>query len=156
LNIQKTAHKIRIGTHGRGAWEIPASLFANTTSLGANLTSPTLGQNVILTASVNKGTGINVPTGTVTFLDGSTTIGTGALDGTGTATFQTTTLAGGSHNITASYGGDSLYQVSTSSVVVINVSTPGATPTTTSLSSDTSNGVFGNTVTLTATVAHST
>ncbi len=156
LNIQKTAHKIRIGTHGRGAWEIAASHFANTTSLGANLTSPTLGQNVILTATVDKGTGINVPTGTVTFLDGSTTLGTGALDGTGSATFQTTALTGGSHNITATYGGDTLYLASGSTVLVIDVTTPGTTPTTTAIGSDTSNGIFGNTVTFTATVAHTT
>jgi hypothetical protein len=156
LNIQKTAHKLRIGTHGRGAWEIAASQFSDTTSLGANLTSPTLGQNVILTATVNKGTGINVPTGTVTFLEGATILGSGALDGTGAATFQTTTLTGGSHNITATYNGDALYLNSSSTVLVIDVTTPGATPTTTALGSDTSNGVFGNQVTLTATVAHAT
>ncbi|HEY7403911.1 MAG TPA: Ig-like domain repeat protein [Candidatus Angelobacter sp.] len=156
LNIQKTAHKIRIGTHGRGAWEIAASKFANATSLGANLPSPTLGQNVIFTATVDKGTGINVPTGTVTFLDGATILGSGALDGTGAATFQTTALTGGSHNITATYNGDTLYLTSSSTVLVIDVTTPGTTPTTTALGSDTSNGVFGNTVTFTATVAHTT
>jgi hypothetical protein len=156
LNIHKTAHKIRIGTHGRGAWEIPASQFTDTTSLGANLLSPTLGQNVIFTATVNKGTGINVPTGTVTFLEGATVLGTGALDGTGAATFQTTGLTGGSHNITTTYGGDTLYLTSGSAVLVIDVTTPGTTPTTTAVGSDTSNGVFGNTVTFTATVAHAT
>ncbi|HET9281541.1 MAG TPA: Ig-like domain repeat protein [Candidatus Angelobacter sp.] len=156
LNIQKTAHKIRIGTHGRGAWEIPASQFDNTTSLGANLLSPTLGQNVIFTATVNKGTGINVPTGTVTFLEGATVLGTGAVDSSGTATFQTTTLTAGTHNISASYGGDTLYLSSASTVVVIDVTTPGSTPTTTALGSDTSNGVLGNAVTFTATVAHAT
>ncbi|HZS28168.1 MAG TPA: Ig-like domain repeat protein [Candidatus Angelobacter sp.] len=156
LNIQKTTHKIRIGTLGRGAWEIPASQFANTTSLGANLLSPTLGQNVIFTATVDKGTGINVPTGTVTFHEGATILGTGAVDSSGNATFQTTTLTGGSHSITASYGGDTLYLSSGSSVLVIDVTTSGATPTTTGLGSDTSNGVFGNAVTFTATVAHAT
>src|SRR5262249_1482307 len=50
LNVQKTSHKVRIGTHGRGAWEIAAALFANITSLGVNLPSPTLEQNVIFTA----------------------------------------------------------------------------------------------------------
>ena len=156
LNIQKTAHKIRIGTHGRGAWEISASQFANTTSLGANLLSPTLGQNVIFTATVDKGTGINVPTGTVTFLEGATILGTGAVDGSGNATFQTTALAGGSHNISASYGGDTLYLSSGSAVLVIDVTTPGATPTTTALASDAGSIVLGNTVTLTANVAHAT
>jgi hypothetical protein len=154
LNVQKTSHKVRIGTHGRGAWEIAASLFANITSLNANLLSPTLGQNVILTASINKGGGVNVPTGTVTFLDGSTVLGTGAVDGSGNATFQTTTLSGGSHNITATYGGDTLYLSSTSPVLVISVTTPGATPTTTGVASDTNSSIFGSSVTLTANVAH--
>ncbi len=154
LNVQKTAHKVRIGTHGRGAWEIAAALFANVTSLNANLLSPTLGENVIFTASINQGGGVNVPTGTVTFLDGSTVLGTGAVDGTGKATFQTTALTGGSHSITATYDGDTLYLGSVSTALVINVTTPGATPTTTALGSDTTSSIFGNTVTLTATVAH--
>ncbi len=156
LNVQKTSHKVRIGTHGRGAWEIAASLFANTTSLGANLLSPTLGQNVIFTASIDKGAGVNVPTGTVTFLDGSTVLGTGAVNGSGSATFQTTALAGGSHNITATYGGDTLYLGSSSQILVINVTTPGVTPTTTGLASDTASIVFGGSVTFTANVAHTT
>jgi hypothetical protein len=154
LNVQKTSHKVRIGTHGRGAWEIAASLFANTTSLGANLLSPTLGQNEIFTASIDKGAGVNVPTGTVTFLDGSTVLGTGAVDGSGNATFQTATLAAGSHSITATYGGDTLYLGSNSAALAINVTTPGVTPTTTGLASDTASTIFGGSVTFTANVAH--
>ncbi|HZD95342.1 MAG TPA: Ig-like domain-containing protein, partial [Candidatus Sulfotelmatobacter sp.] len=93
LGINKVSHKVRIGTHGRGAWEISASQFANTTTLGANTTTPNVGQNVIFTATVNKGTGVNVPTGTVTFEEGATVLGTGSVDSTGKATFQTTSLA---------------------------------------------------------------
>lgn len=154
LNIQKTSHKVRIGTHGRGAWEIAASLFTNTTAVAANLITPTLGQNVIFTASVDKGAGINVPAGTVTFLDGTTVLGTGAVDGSGNATFQTTALTVGSHNITASYGGDTLYLSSTSTALAITVIIPGATPTTTALSSNITNVVFGNPILLSASVAH--
>jgi hypothetical protein len=52
------------------------------------------------------------PTGTVTFLDGSTAIGSAAVVSSGsgnsaTATFSLSTLATGTHEITASYGGDS-------------------------------------------------
>jgi hypothetical protein len=154
LNVQKTSHKVRIGTHGRGAWEIAAALFANIASLNANLLSPTLGQNVIFTASINKGGGVNVPTGTVTFLDGSTVLGTGAVDGSGNATFQTTALTAGQHNTTATYSGDTLYLSSSSQILVINVTTPGATPTTTAVASDTSSSIFGSSVTFTANVAH--
>lgn len=156
LHVQKSSHKVRIGTHGRGAWEIAASLFANTTSVASNLITPTLGQNVILTATIDKGAGVNAPTGTVTFLDGTTVLGSGAVDGSGSATFQTTSLTGGAHNITASYGGDPLYLSSASAILVVTVITPGATPTTTALLSDTTNGVFGNPIILTASVTHST
>jgi hypothetical protein len=44
------------------------------------------------------------PTGTVTFLDGTTTLGTQPLVN-GAAAFSTSTLSGGSHNITAAYSG---------------------------------------------------
>ena len=53
--------------------------------------------------------GAGTPTGTVTFMDGTTTLGTGTLsttNGVTTATFSTTTLAVGSHSITAVYSGD--------------------------------------------------
>src|SRR5262249_44348311 len=97
LNLQETSRKIRIGTHGRGAWEIPAALFANTTSLGVNLPSPTVGQNVILTAIVDKLGGVIPPTGTVTFLDGAGVLATTSVDSSGKATFQTTALTQGAH-----------------------------------------------------------
>lgn len=64
-----------------------------------------------LTATVSPA----AATGTVTFLDGVTTIDTGTLvDGVATIT---TTLAVGAHSLTAEYGGDSLYDVSTSTAV---------------------------------------
>jgi hypothetical protein len=64
------------------------------------------------------------PTGTVTFLDGTKTLGTGTLSGT-TATFQTSTLAAGVHNITASYSGDSNFKASTSPALNETVDNPG-------------------------------
>ena len=48
-----------------------------------------------------------VPTGTVTFKDGSTTIGSGVLDAAGHTTFTTSTLTVNTHTINAVYGGDS-------------------------------------------------
>src|SRR5208283_317777 len=45
------------------------------------------------------------PTGSVTFMDGSTALGSATLSG-GKASFKTTSLAVGSQAITAVYGGD--------------------------------------------------
>jgi hypothetical protein len=74
-------------------------------------------QLVTFSATVHSGA-----TGLVTFLDGSTILGTGALNAAGVATLSTSTLTIGSHPITASFGGDSNYTSSTSSVLaqVIN------------------------------------
>src|SRR5437867_3590260 len=73
------------------------------------------GQPVTFTATVPATRpGAGTPTGTVTFKDGSSTLGTGTLDSSGQATFVTSTLAVGSHSITASYGGDASFKGSTS------------------------------------------
>jgi photosystem II stability/assembly factor-like uncharacterized protein len=152
LNIQKSAHKVRIGTHGRGAWEIAASTFANTISNAVNNASPALGSTVTFTATVNKGTGVPVPTGTVTFSDGTTVLGTGPLNASGVATFSTTSLGLGPHSVSAAYGGDTLYAASNSAAVVVTVVTVGTTATTTGLGASASNPVLGASITLTATV----
>src|SRR2546429_8080219 len=78
-----------------------------------------LGQSVTFTAAVASGAG--TPTGTVTFYDSTTIIGTGTLDDTGQARFTASSLSGGSHTITASYGGDGNFNSSTSSTLTQNV-----------------------------------
>jgi hypothetical protein len=74
---------------------------------------------VTFTATLT-GSGVK-PTGTVTFLDGTTKLGTGTLNGSGVATFATSTLAVGRQSITASYGGDGNYITATSTVVTVTV-----------------------------------
>ena len=64
-----------------------------------------LGAPVTFTATLTS-TGV-IPTGTVTFLDGATSIGTGTISGTGVAQLTTASLTLGPHTITASYPGDS-------------------------------------------------
>ena len=59
----------------------------------------------------------DLPTGTVTFFDGATSIGQGTLSTTGgvsTASFSTTTLSAANHVIMATYNGDKNFNVSTS------------------------------------------
>jgi hypothetical protein len=50
----------------------------------------------------------------VIFMEGSTQLGTSALNGNAAATLSISTLAAGSHNLTAAYNGDSNFNVSTS------------------------------------------
>jgi Bacterial Ig-like domain (group 3) len=65
-----------------------------------------------------------IPTGSVTFYDGATSIGTGSLNGSGVAIFSTTTLAAGSHSITAQYGGSAAFTASTSAAVTVTITVP--------------------------------
>jgi len=65
------------------------------------------------------------PTGTVTFLDGATTLGAIALSGTGTATLNVSTLSIGTHTLTANYAGDGNFAPATASATVtVNPSSP--------------------------------
>jgi hypothetical protein len=68
---------------------------------------------VTFTATVNSSSG--VPSGSVTFVDGSTQLGTPSL-ALGQATFSTSSLSIGSHSITASYGGNSSFLGSSASL----------------------------------------
>ena len=116
---------------------------ASTTTLASSANPSTYGNSVTFTATVPAGA-----TGTVTFKDGVSTLGTGIISGT-TATFSTATLTGGSHSITAVYGGDTNYATSTSSAVSQTVNTAS---TTTTLASSANPSTYGNSVTFTATV----
>jgi len=75
-----------------------------------------VGSSVVLSASTSAGT--VGPGGTITFLDGSTTLGTAALSG-GNASLTVTTFATGNHTLTASYGGATGFSRSTSAAVTL-------------------------------------
>ena len=92
------------GAAGSGTVTISFTLGVITsTILNASPNPSTAGQPVTFTATVSC-PGF-IPTGTVTFSDGSTPLATVTLAG-GTPTFSTSALALGSHNITAVYNGD--------------------------------------------------
>ncbi len=90
-----------------------------TVSLTASPNPLLYGTQVTFTATLSGG-GAR-PTGTVTFLDGTTTLGAAPLID-GTATYSTTALVIDSHSITAGYGGDGNYAASSSPAVVVSVS----------------------------------
>lgn len=122
---------------------------ANTTTMVTTSKTPTtFGESVTFTATVTSGQG--TPSGSVTFKDGASTIGTGTLDGSGQATLTISSLAGGTHSITAQYDGNSNFNSSVSSSLTQIVN---ASSTTTDLTSDPNPSIFGQTVTFTATVA---
>ncbi len=117
----------------------------STTALVSSVNPTTYGQSVTLTATVTSGA-----TGTVTFMDGASTLGTATLDGSSTASLATSALGGGSHSLTAVYGGDSAYNGSTSSALtqVINPAAPGL-----ALAASPNPSTYGQSVTLTATLS---
>jgi Bacterial Ig-like domain (group 3) len=123
---------------------------ATTTTTTSGLNPSTSGQMVTFTATVSPSTA----TGTVTFFDGATTLGSGTLSG-GRATLSTSTLIVGSHPITATYGGDSNCNGSTSPAMTQTVNTAGKTNTTTTLTSSLNPSALGQLVTFTATVSPS-
>ena len=97
---------------------------ATTTTLTASSQQLLPADSVTLTAVVTPQSGSNVPTGTVTFHDGSAAIGTAQLNGSGGATLTLPSLAVGTHSITASYGGDFNDSPSISSALSIDVAEP--------------------------------
>jgi VCBS repeat-containing protein len=121
---------------------------ANTSTALLSDNNPSgLGENVTFTATVSSGSGI--PTGLVTFRDGTNTIASAALNGSGQAALTTAGLAGGTHPITAEYVGDGNFNGSTSSVLTQTVTKANTTAT---VSSGTNPSVYGQSVTFTATV----
>ncbi len=87
-----------------------------TATLQSSVNPSLEGQPVTLTAAI-------VPTGatgTVTFRDGSSVLATVAVAGGG-AQFNTSSLSGGEHQLTATYNGDGNYAAKTSAELVQNV-----------------------------------
>ncbi len=123
---------------------------SSTTTVTSAANPSVWGQVVTFTAMVAAA---GLPTGTVTFMEGSTTLASGVgLNGSAQATFTISALAVGSNTITASYSGDGNFLTSTggdsSSPQVVNQAS-----STTTLTSAANPAVWGQAVTFTATVA---
>jgi hypothetical protein len=155
---------------------ITASSTSTTTALMASPTTAAAGATVTFTATISPSP-TGSPVGTVYFCDAGsggpdairgaharvvrphvsacgsgTQTGSATPNGSGVATFTTTSLAAGTHDITAVYGGNAGFAASTSSVVTETI-TVGSTSTTTTLTAAPNPAGAGATVTLTATVA---
>jgi hypothetical protein len=120
---------------------------ATTTTLATSAPTTVSGPAVTLTATVTSAAG--VPTGTVTFLDGTTVLGTARIDTAGQATLKVS-LAVGSHALTVAFAGTGGFADSTSAAVTETVN---RATTTVALGSSLNPAVTGQAVTFTATVA---
>jgi hypothetical protein len=114
------------------------TLAGTTTALTLSANPVVYGNPVTLTASVTSGGG--VPTGTVTFFDGTTSLGTSTLNGSGQAFFIATFTAG-THPITVSYSGAPAFNASISDPVPLTV-----TPAPLTITADSQVMIFGGPV----------
>jgi sugar lactone lactonase YvrE/predicted secreted protein len=117
------------------------------TALLSSANPSTFGQSVTFTATTTGGT--PTPTGVIQFLDGTTVLGSSAVNAGGTATLSVTSLAFGTHSITASYVGDLDHAPSVSNVLTEKIVEPAAASLTSSLNPS----IYGQSVVLTVKVA---
>lgn len=103
---------------------------ATITTLELSSTSIKVGEPVSLTAAV-AATGNTAPSGPVTFADGMTSLGTQSLDAGGNASLSTSSLAVGTHALSASYAGNASFLGSTSTATNLAVAKPEAESTVT-------------------------
>ena len=121
-----------VNTVSTNLFNVTGKLFvraSTTTTLTASPNPSTVGQAVTLTATVRPvAPATGVPTGTVAFKDGAVTIGSATLGATGSASISVTTLATGSHPLTAVYSGSLDFLTSTSAVVTQTVNAVAPPP----------------------------
>jgi hypothetical protein len=118
------------------------------TSLLSDINPSATSQLITLTAHVTSPLP-GIPAGTVTFFDGITSLGTVSLNISANASLSTSTFTLGLHHLTATYNGNSIYDVSTSSEVGQYVKGTS----TTVVFSNNNPSVQGQSVTFTATVS---
>lgn len=157
-----TTTALPVGTHtinaiyqGDGGYLTGAStaytlsvLKAPTTTVMTAPTATVFGETATLSATVaTSSPASGTPGGTVTFMEGSRPIGSAALQA-GVATITTAGLTAGPHSVQANYGGDGSFKPSVSALATQTVAQATST---TQLTAPVS-AVFGERITLTATV----
>src|SRR4029077_20997632 len=147
-NLFQAVFTNSVGSATSGAAQLTVLNPAATTAVVSSANQSAFGQAVTFTATVSSPGG--TPTGTVTFLDGAISLGAATLSPSGMASLTTASLAVGPHSITASYGGDSNFNASSSSPLSQTVNR--AATTVKSISSA-NPSVFGQGVTFSAVVA---
>jgi RHS repeat-associated protein len=95
-------------------------------ALSASVNPVVSGRSFVLSATVNGSA--QIPTGSVTFFDGSTNLGSATLDGSGSASVNASLSSSGKHALTANYAGDDSNPPAASSA--LNVYVVGTTSST--------------------------
>ena len=110
-------HQLQTSTGDDSASPQMVNKASTTTTLGSAPNPSVSGQTITFTATVAPvSPGAGTPTGTVNFTEGATTLASGVtLNGSDQATFTISSLAVGSHTITAVYSGDTNFTTSTGS-----------------------------------------
>ena len=125
-----------------------AVLQPTASSLASSANPSIAGRSLTLTARVTPADSV-APTGSVTFLDGTTNLGSAPLNISGIATFSTASLTVGQHTLTVVYSGDTASQTSRSSTLLQTVNDAS---TSTTLTSTVNPAILGAPLTFTAQV----
>jgi hypothetical protein len=138
------------GTYGSSTASLVQKVLCKTVCTWPSKPNPcNWGQTCIFNIQIGcQSPGTGIPTGTVTFYDGSNSLGSCSLSN-GSASFSIGNLGIGSHNISFTYSGDDNDGGSTSSAVTQIVNPIN---TMTSVSSSAGTSVFGQSVTFAASV----
>lgn len=150
------AHTLTFAVSATNTYFYPSSVdvvitydYGATTTTLASTTNPSVfGQSLTFTAHVTASA--TTPTGTVSFVEGATTLGTGTLNGAGDATFTTSALSVGPHDVQANFAGGDSFGSSASSTLTQTVNKAS---TATTLASSSNPSIVGGSTTLTATVS---
>jgi len=114
-------------TFGGGQWDgwvAKIGFLPSTIDLEVSPSTATVGQTVTFTGTVTGAADSPTPTGTVTFYNGATVLGTTTLNSSGVGMFSTASLAPGDYSVTASYGSDGNYGLSTSVAQSLTINAP--------------------------------
>src|SRR5581483_7502387 len=95
--------------------------FGTTIGLTSSVNPVIVNANTILTATASSTSG--TPSGTITFLDGTTVLGTAPLNASGVATLTVSFSTSGTHPLTATYPATGPYLAGTSPVLNETVQT---------------------------------
>lgn len=114
-HVIKAAYSGDDNFNGSTAADFTQTVQAATTTIDlvSSLNPSTFGQSVTFTATVTSAGA--TPDGTVRFFDGNSLLATVSLDANGVAAYSTSSLAAGTHLISAVYDGNTNYSTSISS-----------------------------------------